>query len=116
VLASRAGGHYVGAPATRAEERAMAVEIVKLRPWLEHALKERDATRAAPSSGAASPILDTLYLETIELCAKQAEATADHRKGDSLTDCFFRDGANIAATRIRALADQFTRPDQEKKT
>ncbi len=31
VLASRAGGHYVGAPATREEERAMACEIRKAR-------------------------------------------------------------------------------------
>jgi hypothetical protein len=37
VLASRAGGHRVGAPSTWVEERAMATELLALRQALEQA-------------------------------------------------------------------------------
>ena len=42
--------------------------------------------------------------ETVEACAREAEEVAEGHPGDEVKECWFRDGANIAAARIRRLA------------
>ena len=65
VLSSRAGGHPVGAPATREEEQAMATELLVLREVLNRAWGHTLASYVGLHGPVIHPNCRTLTLEMI---------------------------------------------------